>query len=125
MKEEPANWTKPSIDQVRLISHLVDAVDSIRLPPNWQDIAQIALLDDGGMGSFLIRFKSIEEESNPPYRIVAELTFHDRDGTPVHASFFVNEYGNPAEIDLWKVDFSTLHSIPEDLPKGTPTTPPK
>lgn len=120
MENKSKTWTKPTTDQVRLIRCLTNAVDSLRLPPNWIDTAKIALLDDGGMGSFLIRFESPPNKTNSPYRIVSELTFNDSDGTPVLASLFIDNVGSSSEVDLWKVDFSPLISVPDNLPNATP-----
>lgn len=62
-------------------------------------------LSDGGMGSLRIGGSSIGRELR---RKAAETQFLDADGTLVVAVLNVDVEDQLFEIDVWKVDFSTL-----------------
>jgi hypothetical protein len=64
-------------------------------------------MEDGGMGSLLIQPGSSITEFG-----VSEKYFHDSDGVLVTAKLNTTREGKPAEIDIWKVDFSKLKSWP-------------
>ena len=44
--------------------------------------------------------------------VVSEYEFKDKDGVDVVASLFLDKEGNLYELDIWKVDFSELLSLP-------------
>lgn len=71
-------------------------------------------MNDGGMGS--IRFL-------PPGNIddnrtfgdeISSCRFTDADGVMVSAALYVDTFGSPLELDVWKVDFSRLLRMPTD-----------
>lgn len=98
-------------DEKRLVQALIKEAGSLDLPFDWIDTVEVEPMDDGGMGS--LRFLS---SSAPKMnRQVAELRFRDADGVSVIASLNVDENGMPLELDVWKVDFSPLAKIPEQL----------
>jgi len=68
-------------------------------------------LSDGGMGSFKI-ILPIEYQGKSTGNSAIDVVSKDVDGVMLIASFFVNERGFPCEIDIWKVDFSSLVSLP-------------
>ncbi|WP_432262011.1 DUF6984 family protein [Cupriavidus sp. TMH.W2] len=72
----------------------------------------VRTLSDGGMGSFQI-ITSHRDETTKCGRIVASAKSTDADGTLLVATLIVSEDGTPCEIDIWKVDFSSLIEIPE------------
>ncbi len=43
---------------------------------------------------------------------LAELEFPDADGVSVIATFNLDNYGDPYELDMWKTDFSPLLALP-------------
>ena len=91
-------------DERPLVAHLA-ALAGITL-----DVASLHAqpMNDGGMGS--LRFAD-----DPAVRFgasVAEATFEDEDGVPVSAALYVDEAGEPLELDVWKVDFSPLRRWP-------------
>jgi len=45
--------------------------------------------------------------------LVGDLKFVDADGVPVLASVYADRDGNLFELDLFKVDFSAVHTLPE------------
>ena len=63
---------------------------------------------DGGMGSLLFQPGSSITRFG-----LAELFFLDEDGILVTASLNATREGKPAELDIWKVDFSPLRRWPE------------
>jgi len=66
-------------------------------------------LADGGMGSLRIGGVSADRELG---RKVAEVHFSDADGTAVIAALNVDVDDQLFEIDIWKVDFSSLQRWP-------------
>ena len=64
---------------------------------------------DGGMGSLLFQPGSSITRFG-----LAELFFMDEDEILVTASLNATTEGKPAELDIWKVDFSPLKRWPKD-----------
>lgn len=77
------------------------------------DIAtlQVEAMNDGGMGSQ--RFSSASENSIFGGN-VAEASFLDSDGVYVSGALYIDQFGNPYELDMFKSDFSMLESWPKD-----------
>jgi hypothetical protein len=46
--------------------------------------------------------------------VFAEGAFTDRDGVPVSFSVNLDEEGALFELDIWRVDFQTLQSLPRE-----------
>ena len=66
-------------------------------------------LAEGGMGSLAI------PPLDPGRRFgsqVAECHFQDEDGIPVSVTLDVDQYGEPFEIDVWRVDFAPTVAWP-------------
>lgn len=72
-------------------------------------------MDDGGMGS--LRFICENASDRKFGSCSAEIQFRDADGTDAIASLYLDQEGELLEMDLWKVDFSSLTRWPkpEDL----------
>lgn len=78
------------------------------------DVASLEVvnLDDGGMGS--VRFSTAVDASRFGDN-VAEITFNDTDGVHVSVALYIDQYGNPFELDVFKADFSRLNAWPTAL----------
>lgn len=98
-----------------LLRHLMQ-VGGIEAPrEGWLDRVFVEDLDDGGMGSFVI----IQPANKGFSRLLSEAEFNDVDGIKVLASLYVDVDDAPYEVDIWKVDFSPLISLPrfnEEVP---------
>jgi len=73
------------------------------------ETAEVAFMNDGGMGSIAI------DPSTPhgPLRSAAYGDAPDSDGAPLSLCLFVDAAGRPRELDVWKVDFSPLVTLPD------------
>lgn len=69
---------------------------------------RVLSMDDGGMGSF-----ALQGASAGPKKLTTEAISRDTDGVELLLSLFSDRNGRPAEVDIWKVDFSPLHALPE------------
>jgi hypothetical protein len=74
------------------------------------DAYQVREMLDGGMGS--IRFVAATEGRTGKTSYVAERFYNDVDGVLVCFSLFLDDHGEPWQIDSWKVDFSALKQPP-------------
>ncbi|MGE7139244.1 DUF6984 family protein [Luteibacter sp. NPDC031894] len=91
-----------------LLKHLMQKGGIGSADEQWLDAVVVADLDDGGMGSFRI----LEPSSRGYDRVLSEVEFNDVDGTKVLASLYVDADAAPCEVDVWKVDFSPLRTLP-------------
>lgn len=64
-------------------------------------------MEDGNMGSLLFRKGASITRFG-----IAECHFIDQDGVLVSVTLNATEEGAPAELDIWKVDFSSLKKWP-------------
>lgn len=74
----------------------------------WLADVKVDDLDDGGMGSFVI----IEPVNQGYDHVASEVEFDDSDGIKVSASLYVDVKDRPCEVDIWKVDFAPLVTLP-------------
>ena len=65
-------------------------------------------MEDGGMGSLLLRKGASIKQFG-----IAKCHFEDSDGVMVSVTLNATENGAPAELDVWKVDFSPLKQWPK------------
>lgn len=70
---------------------------------------------DGGMGS--LRFRYLDGRTQHLGELLVEKEFVDVDGVPVVATINLDEVGRLYELDIWKVDFSPLISLPRPTSK--------
>jgi hypothetical protein len=79
------------------------------------DHIRVEPLEDGGMGGLEIRKGAFITRFG-----IAECHFFDADGVPVSVSLNATHDGKPAELDIWKIDFSPLIRWPnrEDIKAG-------
>ena len=77
---------------------------------------QCSDMDDGGMGG--LRFVPSGKTSSSCIRKfgseISSCHFTDADGILVSVALYVDQFGCPVELDVWKVDFSPLVRIPND-----------
>ncbi len=71
-------------------------------------------LDDGQMGSLLL-FVNGKYEERDASKFISEYQFYDEDGVPVIASLYSDKSGVISELDIWKVDFTSLIKKSNDL----------
>lgn len=72
-------------------------------------LLEVVNLDDGGMGS--MRFATAVGASRFGGN-VAEVKFQDSDGVDASAALYIDQYGQPFELDIFKSDFSPLKQWP-------------
>ncbi|MFN4288644.1 MAG: DUF6984 family protein [Brevundimonas sp.] len=69
---------------------------------------EVVTMNDGGMGSFALRGACPGLK-----KLAVEAMSKDSDGTELLISLFCDCSGKPAEVDIWKVDFSPLCVFPD------------
>lgn len=72
--------------------------------------AEVAVMDDGGMGSLSI------DPLTPrlhPLQVAALAEANDEDGVLLSLCLLIDQERRPRELDIWKVDFSPLLRLPE------------
>lgn len=74
------------------------------------DRAFVEEMADGGMGS--LRFYYPGQTLRNFSRKLIEREFIDSDGVPIFVVINVDECGDIYELDMWKVDFSSLKRFP-------------
>lgn len=101
-----------SNSELNIVSALIDASD-----PKWEFLkaklpsVYVSIMNDGGMGSLLF-----EAEGSKERRLgttISEAEFNDSDGVLVSIVLNLDENNNLFELDVWKVDFSKLITLPE------------
>ncbi|MGF6711773.1 hypothetical protein QFZ41_002737 [Luteibacter sp. W1I16] len=91
-----------------LLRHLMERGGLRQPDERWLAEVKVDDLDDGGMGSYVI----VEPANQGRGHLSSEVEFDDSDGVKVLASLYVDANGHPCEVDLWKVDFSPLVTLP-------------
>jgi|688.fasta_scaffold510502_2 hypothetical protein len=76
--------------------------------------AIVESMTDGGMGSIRFAAPGCEGRERRLGEVFAEGAFTDRDGVPVSFSVNLDEEGALFELDIWRVDFQTLQSLPRE-----------
>ena len=105
---------KPSSDEERLIDALIRR-STQTLPPDWKDTLAVESMNDGGMGSLMLFPDGRPAGKRMLGGVASELEFKDEDGTDVLVSLNLDKEGKLFEVDSWKVDFSPLIRIPDDI----------
>ena len=106
---------KATADEQRLLDALVNQAKALILSPNWKDALLVQTMDDGGMGSILLFPNGPTETKRLLGSVASELKFPDDDGGEVLASLNLDCEGELFEVDVWKVNFSPLIRIPEEI----------
>lgn len=76
--------------------------------------AMVESMADGAMGSIRFAAPGWEGRERRLGEVFAEGAFTDRDGVPVSFSVNLDEGGALFELDLWRVDFQPLQSLPAE-----------
>lgn len=86
-------------------------------PPDDVGLSAEALVEpmaDGGMGSLRFTDPARDGRERRLGEVFAEGAFTDRDGVPVSFSVNLDDRGWLFELDLWRVDFKPIQSVPSD-----------
>lgn len=111
-------YRKPTIHEMRLLKCLFEPILDT-LPDGYLDNIIVESMADGGMGSLRLCCHNTICTKRVFYRVASECHFRDSDNNIVIASIYVDEYGVPFELDVWKTTFSSLLRIPDKLPRAT------
>ena len=101
-----------TIKEERLIELLIEKSQTA-FPDNWKEGLLVEEMNDGGMGSLTLYLEGSTGEKRLFGHSVSEYQFKDLDGVEVLAYLDVDIDGNLYELDIWKVDFSKLISLPD------------
>jgi hypothetical protein len=103
---------KLTLKEENLISLLIHK-ENLNISSDWKKNTLVFTLNDGNMGSLKLcpEGKNHEKREYIP-SFVSEYEFKDKDGVAVVASLFLDKEGDLYELDIWKVDFSELISLP-------------
>lgn len=107
------NSRKATKAELLLISFLVKKANLI-LNDNWQEDLTVSPMDDGGMGSLILDLDSDTEAKRTMGSQASECSFLDEDGVVVLAALNLDKNGKLFELDLWRVDFNPLKTLPLD-----------
>jgi hypothetical protein len=104
---------KLTIKEENLISFLIQK-ENLNISSDWKKNILAFSMNDGNMGSLKLCPEGIYDEKREYIqRFVSEYEFKDEDGVDVVASLFLDKEGKLYELDIWKVDFSELLSLPD------------
>lgn len=101
----------PNDQEYKLIKELIFLSEKDYLNSQLDNL-KVIKLEDGKMGSLSLKPKGIKNKGNKQIEICSEKIFKDVDDVTVIASLYIDEKGNLYELDLWKVDYSPLISLP-------------
>ncbi len=102
---------KPTEKEMCLIKYLIGN-HSICLSEKWESELQVSDMEDGGMGSLAL-YPQSDCENREFGKQVNEYHFLDKDNVPVIATLYVDKQNRLYELDIWKVDYSPLLSLPD------------
>lgn len=84
------------------------------LPADWSETILVNNMDDGGTGSLTIQYADGKTYEQRRFgRELSEYTFKDKDRLLVTVTLNLDEDDNLYELDIWKVDFSSVIAYPE------------
>jgi hypothetical protein len=99
----------------KLLEFLIKKANLSGWSINWKCNLLVKPMNDGGMGSLLLFPDGSEGKNRVFGKQVSEYEFNDKDGVKVIASLNLDSSGELFELDIWKVDYSKLICIPENL----------
>lgn len=105
------NLRKLNPSEERLLEELISR-SAIIIPPDWKDGLLVSPLQDGAMGSLALFPRNTADTERHFGSQVCECQFRDVDGVLVIASLYLDKDNKLFELDMWKVDFSKLMTIP-------------
>lgn len=98
--------------EASLLKFLCGIAERVDLPDNLEGV-MVQSLGDGGMGSSqLVAEVPPDCQSSTHKEMVSTAQSFDSDGGLVLATLFVNREHIPCEIDIWKLDFTSIKSFP-------------
>lgn len=104
---------KLTIKEENLIEFLIKK-ENLNIDSDWKKNILVFSMDDGNMGSLKLCPDGIYDKKKEYVQsFVSEYEFKDKDGVDVIASLFLDTKGGLYELDIWKVDFSELLSLPD------------
>lgn len=104
---------KLTIKEKNLIAFLIQK-ENLNIKSDWEKNILVYPMNDSNMGSLKLCPHGIYDEKREyDQRFVSEYEFKDIDGVDVVASLFLDKEGSLYELDIWKVNFSELLSLPE------------
>ena len=95
-----------AISRIGLAKHLLRSAGLPHRAEELSDDQPVYEMDDGRMGSF--SFEPSHQVSRPS----VQATYTDDDEVDVHITLYVRDDDQPAEVELWKVNFERLISFP-------------
>ena len=95
----------------KLLAFLIKK-SNVTFSSNWENKMLVTPMNDGGMGSLKL-FIDDNNENRLYGRTIAEYQYKDIDGVDVIVSLNLDKNNNLYELDIWKVDFSKLLSLPD------------
>lgn len=96
-------------EEKELINYLLN--NSNQIISNLDDLL-VEEMKDGGMRSLHIINSQKERSERRFGKCISEKQFLDSDNVPIIVSLNLDEAGDLFELDIWKVDFSTVLKYP-------------
>ena len=104
---------KLTLKEENLIDFLI-LKENLNINSNWRKDILAFSMNDGKMGSLKLCPEGIyDDKIEHVCSFISEYEFKDSDGVDAVASLFLDANGNLYELDIWKVDFSELLSLPD------------
>jgi hypothetical protein len=98
-------------EKALLVALLQSEPDTLPLVRSLDDLV-VEEMKDGGMGSLSLTPKGREGTSRSFGKQLVSGEFTDRDGVPVSVTVNADSEGMLYELDVWKVDFTSLLEWP-------------
>lgn len=98
-------------EEERLLDCLINKSKFI-FPSNWKEHLLVSNINDGNMGSLYLSYSQSVDPCRSFYKSVSECNFYDSDGVFVVVTLNIDRDGVIFELDVWKVDFTPLKTIP-------------
>ena len=112
MWDEFMVYRKPSANELNLISQLISKAHEYPISSGWKDSLYVEDMIDGGMGSLKLSTDNNRDINRKFGSQISDLMFKDEDGVGVIASLNLDADGELYELDMWKINYEPLISIP-------------
>lgn len=103
---------KLTLKEESLIDFLIKK-SNVNITTNWKNQILATPMDDGGMGSLKLYSNGNDKEDRLYGSTISEYQYKDTDNIDVIVSLNLDKSNNLFELDIWKVDFSELRSLPD------------
>lgn len=103
-------WRNLTEAELKLMMTMLSAVDSKQGVISQLTSARVREMNDGAMGS--LRFEGAGNKSRRFGETISQAKFVDEDGVAASVAINLDQDGNLYELDIWKVDFSSLKRWP-------------